>query len=290
MPNNRTDGAPPPTVRAFTRADLAAAATVAAAAFELDLRAPSARARWRARVAHGLRADPRGAFVAYAGDRLVGVAQAMARERLWCLSLLTVAPGTQSAGAGRALLERALGYASELADGLIVSSSDPRALRLYARAGFALRPALAARGIPDRRALRAGARALREGGVRDLAALEAISREVRGGPHTAELRFALERGATLHVIDERGFAVTDPERGPWLLAARDEEAASALLHRALARTPRGAAVRVGWITAEQRWAVEVALRAGLELVPHGALCVRGEPGTRRPFLPSAPFA
>ena len=42
--------------------------------------------------------------------RSIGVAQALQRERLWCLSLLTVRPDVQSAGAGRALMDSALRY------------------------------------------------------------------------------------------------------------------------------------------------------------------------------------
>lgn len=37
-------------------------------------------------------------------------------------------------------------------------------------------------------------------------------------------------------------------------------------------------------------AVAVLLGAGLQLTGHGALCVRGDPGPLRPYLPSAPFA
>ena len=91
--------------------DLAAATVISAAAFGLDLGDPASGARWRARVEHGLEHDPGGAFVAERHGRIIGIAEAIRRERLWCLSLLTVDPDTQSAGAGRALMERALGYA-----------------------------------------------------------------------------------------------------------------------------------------------------------------------------------
>lgn len=166
----------------------------------------------------------------------------------------------------------------------------PRALALYGRSGFALRPAFCALGPIDRRLLPAPDAAVREGGEDDFEELATISREVRGAPHTAELRYALGRGAALLVIARRGFAVAAPEQGLWLLVARDDAAATALLWGALARVHEGKRARVGWITAEQGWAIDVALRAGLELTPHGALGVRGNPGPLRPFLPSAPFA
>jgi hypothetical protein len=44
------------------------------------------------------------------------------------------------------------------------------------------------------------------------------------------------------------------------------------------------------MTGDQGWAVDLVLRAGLELSPYGALCVRGERGTLAPYLPSPPFA
>jgi ribosomal protein S18 acetylase RimI-like enzyme len=276
-------------VRPFEPADLDDAAAVAASAFGLDLPDAAATERWRGRVAHAATTDPDGAFVAVAGGRIVGAAEAVRRERLWCLSLLTVLPGTQSAGAGRALLGRALGYARDADAGLIVSSSDPRALRLYGRAGFSLRPTFRALGTVDRRRLPRPDPTVREIAGDGLEALEPISRAVRVGPHTPELRYALGRGWPLLAVPGRGFAVAAPEIGVWLLVARDDDAATALLWSALERVDAGAAARVGWITGEQAWAVDVVLRAGLELSTNGALCVRGRAGTLRPYLPSAPF-
>ena len=49
-----------------------------------------------------------------------------------------VAPTAQNQGVGRALLEHTLAYAKESEPGLIVSSPEPRAIRRYASAGFAL--------------------------------------------------------------------------------------------------------------------------------------------------------
>jgi ribosomal protein S18 acetylase RimI-like enzyme len=88
--------------------DLPATAAVAAAAFEFDLDDPSVGDRWRGRVAYVLSTDPDGAFLAESDGRVVGVAQALKRERLWSLSLLAVRPDAQAAGVGRALLERSL--------------------------------------------------------------------------------------------------------------------------------------------------------------------------------------
>ena len=137
-------------VRALDPDDLPAVADFSAAAFGNRLDDEPARRRWIERLAHAIRTDPDGAFVAEREGRPLGVAEAIARERLWVLSMLAVDPGTQSAGAGRALLERAVGYGAGCDAGLICSSSDARALRLYGRAGFSLHPTFAARGQLDR--------------------------------------------------------------------------------------------------------------------------------------------
>jgi ribosomal protein S18 acetylase RimI-like enzyme len=114
--------------------DLGPVAELTAAAFSRELDDEIAERRWRERIAHPLSTDPDGAFVAELSGRVIGVAQAIVRERLWILSMFAVQPATQSGGAGRALLEHAVGHGRETEAGLIVSSNDPRALRLYARA------------------------------------------------------------------------------------------------------------------------------------------------------------
>jgi predicted N-acetyltransferase YhbS len=272
-------------------ADVAGAAAVAAASFDIDISAPAAAERFRERLAHLLRTDPDGAFVAVRGGRIVGAAEAMVRERLWCLSLLAVAPGQQGDGAGRALMERALRYGDGATAGLIVGSNDPRALRLYGRAGFALRPTFEAAGPLDRRALPRTHPGVREDDNPDLEALEPIARYIRGAPYTPELELSLGQGGRLLRMGDRGFAVAHPTFGVWLLVARDEEAATALLWSALqlaADDLERPCLR--WITGDQEWAIAVALAAGLRLSATGALCVRGRPGPLQPFIPSGPFA
>lgn len=276
-------------VRAQEPADLPAAVAVSAAAFEVDVTDEPTRRRWYERMAYLPGTDPDGCFVAEDDGRVVGVAHAMRRGHLWSLSLLAVDPGVQSRGAGRALMQRALGYRRDCDAGLIVSSNDPRALRLYALSGFCLQPTFQAAGTLDRSALPASHPAVREGDAADLEALAPISRKVRGAPHTDVLAFALGRGARLLRLGDRGFAVAQPGQGVWLLAAHDEEAATALLWSALELGGDADRPSVRWITGGQDWAIEVVLRAGLRLSAYGALCVRGRPGPLRPFVPSAPF-
>lgn len=209
----------------------------------------------------------------------------------WVLSLLAVDPEAQSAGAGRALMDRALGYGAAGDAGLIVSSSDPRALRLYGLAGFSLWPAFEAVGSLDRAKLPRADPAVREAGEDELEELAPISREVRGAAHTADLAFALGRGGRLLRHGDRGFSVTLPGFGVWLLAARDPDAARALLWGALELVGEVEEDHrsVRWITGGQDWAIELLLGAGYALGPYGALCVRGRPGPLNPYLPSPPF-
>jgi len=269
-------------------ADLEAAAEVTGAAFSKDLSEPVVARRWRERIVHPWRSDPGGAFVAELDGQVIGVAEAIVRERLWCLSMLAVQPGVQSAGVGRALMARGVRYGRAADSGLIVSSNDPRALRLYADYGFALHPTFEASGVVDRRRAPALGGRVHEDDGDDLEAFAALTREIRGAPYTEELRFALTQGTRLLRIADRGFAAVTSEGQLWALVARDEEAASELLWSALALAEGPARVR--WITGAQQWAIDIVARAGLRLVAYGALCVRGRPGPLRPFLPSSPFA
>ena len=273
----------------MTEDDVAAAARVMAAAFGFGpVVDDEIRRRGQDRLRHLVGTDPDGVFVGEDDGEIVGVAQAYLREGLWCLSMLAVDPNVQSAGTGTALFEAALAY-GEGQPGLIVASNDPRALRLYAAAGFSLRPALEAHGMINRRAFPTPSREVIVGGVEDLAEIAAISRAVRGAAHTPEVAFALRRGAQLLLVRGRGFAVAEVGTGVWLVAALDDAAASALLWSGLDLA--GEVERpVRWITGGQDWAVEVVVRAGLQIHAYGALCVRGHPGPLRPFLPSAPFA
>lgn len=269
-------------------ADLEAAVGVAAAAFSRDLGDEVIARRWRERIAYPWQSDPGGAFVAELDGQVIGVAEAIVRERLWCLSMIAVAPGIQSAGAGRALMGRAVRYGGAAEHGLIVSSNDPRALRLYAGSGFGLHPTFEASGAVDRRRVPALGGAVREVPGGDVEAFAELTRAVRGAPYTEELHFALGQGARVLGIPDRGFAAVNAEGMLWALVARDEEAARTLLWNALALAEGPARVR--WITGAQQWAIDILARAGLRLVAYGALCVRGAPGPLAPFLPSAPFA
>ena len=91
--------------------------------------------------------------------KVVGCRARIETRELWGLSLLVVDPAAQSAGAGRRLLDAPLTYAEGCDRAVIMSSTDPRAIRSYATSGFALHPQVQAVGKPDRAALPAADRA-----------------------------------------------------------------------------------------------------------------------------------
>jgi GNAT superfamily N-acetyltransferase len=245
--------------------------------------------RGQSRIGHLQATDPDGAWVAENADgRVVGLSLAIVRDGLWGLSLFAVEPALQGNGVGRCLLEAALGYAGGCRGAIILSSTDPKAMRLYARAGFALRPLVAAAGMVDRARLPEPRAGLRAGTAEDLARTAAISRAVRGATHAPDIPNALAHGGRLLVLGDRGFVV-HREGSPRLLAACDDDAAGALLWGAFAAAPPGATVQVDFISAGQDWAIAVALEAGLALSPDGPMFVRGEVGPLRPYLPSGEY-
>lgn len=237
------------------------------------------------RIRHLIATDPGGAWVTLDGDGAVdGAALALVRDGIWGLSLLIVRPDRQSGGSGRALMGAAADYGADARGGIIMASSDPRALRTYWRAGYELWPAFDADGdVRVRPAASPAVRAGRWPADRDLA--DEVSRLQRGAAHGADLDAMLAAGCRLLVHDDGGFALVAGPRVV-LLAAREERVGRALLETALSDAACGV---VWFIDARQQWALDVALRAGLRLRPAGAVCVRGEVGPMRPYLPSGAY-
>ncbi len=245
---------------------------------------PPPRALAIPRFAHPIRTDPVGCWGAERDGELVGAAQAIDRDGIWGLSLLVVRPDLQSQGLGRALLERALEYAGGgRRGGIILSSQDPRAMRRYARAGFALHPSLEAAG-PVLRAPDMPPGVVR-GGPDDGAMVGAIGADLRGAGHGRDVDAFFASGATLLLAPDRGF-VFHRDGDVRALAARDEATAADLLRAVLAESGNAG---VSWITSAQQWAVPVALEAGLSLRFGGAVCLRGELGRFTPYLPSGAY-
>lgn len=234
------------------------------------------------RIRHLIGTDPAGAWVTTDGDGAIdGAALALMREGIWGLSLLIVRPDRQSSGAGCALMDAAVAYGDGARGGIVMASSDPRALRTYWRAGYELRPAMDA---SDVRTPPPADPAVREARwPQDRALVDGVSRYVRGAAHGPDVDAMLAAGRTLVVHDDGGFAIFEPARIV-LVAARDERVARALLRTALHHSRS-----MDFLDAAQQWAIDEALRAGMKLVPHGAVCVKGAVGPLWPYVPSGAY-
>jgi GNAT superfamily N-acetyltransferase len=244
-----------------------------------DLSGPHERFR------HLLRTDPEGAWVAVdEDDRPIGAALALVRDGVWGLSLLVVRPDAQSAGAGGALLRASLAHGDGARGGIVLASSDSRALRAYHRAGFTMHPAARATGVP--RGVEPDPAVVAFDPERDGAMAGAIGRTVRGAAHGDDLAALARGGAELLALPGRGFAAIR-EGDVKLVAAADDAAAATLLRSALARCKGHA--EVSWLTGAQRWAVDVVLTARMELAVWGAVFLRGDTGTFTPYLPSGAY-
>ena len=271
--------------------DVEAAEEVSAAAIFGAERDPSPALvlRGRERFRHLADTDPGGAWVAEAGGRLVGAALGIVREAVWGLSLLAVEESHRGRGVGRRLLH-AVWEHGRAADGhIILSSTDPAAMRGYASLGLDLRPCVTAAGIVVRDRIPDVDRVEEAGGEAGIATADAIGRSVRGAGHGRDLPTMLDHPDTrLLVFEDRAFAVLrDAEVA--LLGALDEEAAIRVLWGALAATAPGATAEVQFLTAGQDWAVRTCLRAGLALSPDGPVFTGGRLGPLRPYVPSGAY-
>lgn len=251
---------------------------------------PAARARFSlARWSRFLEADAGGSWAADDEEgRMVGCALALVRDGVWGLSYLAVHPDAQDRGVGRRLLHATLAYGGDARGGIIQSSTDPRAMRLYATSGFDALPCLGAAGIPDRAAI---PRRLRSTEA-DADALElgvALGREVRGGAYDPDdLRTLLDSGFGLLRAGDDGIAFHLAGH-PALLIARDDAAATDLLWSCIATAPSGATVVVDCLSAGQDWAIRTCVAAGLALSPDAPLFVRGRLGPLRPWLANGAY-
>ncbi|WP_166355258.1 GNAT family N-acetyltransferase [Phytoactinopolyspora limicola] len=251
-------------------------------------RPPLARQRWTARLAHFLSTDPDGAWVADAGDDIVGIAVAVRRDLLWILSSYAVAPGHQGRGIGKALLDAALAYGAGCLRGAVCALPDPRALRRYRQAGFTLHPTMRLVGVvdhdvvPDINGVRVGSQA-------DLELVDSVDRQIRGATHRPDHGIMAGYGPLLVCDTLTGSGYTYLDRsGVGLLAATRRGVAQRLLWAALAQQPPGTEVIIRYLTADQEWAVDVGLAAGLRIEAEGFLALRHmRPPT--PYVPSVPF-
>lgn len=288
----------------MTEADISAAGNAQVAAFDALHRAergdpPQERDdrfwdRVAGRFRHFMTNDPDGTLVAVVDGTVIGCALALKRESYWGLSLLAVDPSAQGTGAGRRLLDTALRYAEGCERAVIMSSTDPRAIRSYATSGFTLHPQVWAVGEPDRSSLPATNPRVRAGSASDIELADSVDRLVRGaarGPDQVRMAAELPE-ITMYVVDDpdgRGYVYVRSDGEIYCLAATDEETASRLLWRGFAHAAdAGKPVDLYALPAEQQWAIKASLEARLTVKPGGPVFWRG--GSPPPaYLPSGAF-
>jgi GNAT superfamily N-acetyltransferase len=244
------------------------------------------RPRQLARMRHLLATDPGGAWVAEHEGAPVGTAMSLIREGLWGFSLYALADEHRGGGTGGALFDAALAYGADCERAIILSSEHPAAMRVYARAGFALRPAVSLSGLV--RNVPAAPPAVREGDEADLAWIDDVARAIRGAGYDRDLAVMLAHGARLSCVPYRGFLIA---RGSEVAAAMalDDEAAGWLLQAHLAGVPAGETAMLLFLTAGQDWAIRIGLEAGLVLSPDGPVFTRGDLGPLRPWIPTGAY-
>lgn len=249
-------------------------------------RTPEQRLRWTDRLHHLLDTDPDGCWVADQDGAVLGVAAATRRDLLWVLNTYAVEPGRQGLGTGRALLQAAIGYGSGCLRGLICSTADPRAARIYRQAGFTLHPTMQLTGPVDRSALPV-VDGVRVGSDSDLDLVDSVDRRVRGATHRADHVFLRQHGTLLvcDLLTGGGYAFVDAGQ-VILLAATNRAIAQRLLWSALAFGDGDATVRT--LTADQEWAIDVGLAAGLQ-VEHDAYLALRHMRPPAPYVPSVAF-
>jgi GNAT superfamily N-acetyltransferase len=248
-------------------------------------------ARIRLRYRHFLANDPAGSWVATSDGEVVGLALALKREGLWGLSLFAVDPAAQLSGIGRQLLDAALTYAEGCDRATILSTHDPRAMRLYATSDFELFPQVGAHGEVDRAALPALSGRVRAGSVADADWADDVDRAVRGaarGPDHVRMATDMPMFA-IDDVEGRGYAYVRNDGIVYTVAGTNDETATTLLWQCLAHlSDLGVAVSVDHMPAEQQWAIRASYRARLKVKPDGPAYWRnGRPANS--YLPSGAY-
>ncbi|MFP8962632.1 GNAT family N-acetyltransferase [Streptomyces nanhaiensis] len=258
-----------------------------------DAPLPAPAVRRLHHVRHLARTDPGGCWLAEdAAGRPVGVVLSARREGTWGLSLLAVLPEARGRGVGGALLKRALEYGRGCLRGIALVPPHPVAARVCRRAGLELHPATCLTGEVSTASLAAPDGAVAEGGPGDRDLMDSVDRRLRGGAHGPDHE-ELPRHARLLVTDDFAgsgycYLTEGPEVRVELLGATSRRLATRLLTAALGVAGEGRRVRIEGLTAEQQWALDVGLAAGLEPGTAGWVGLRGmRPPS--PYVPSAAF-
>ncbi|MGW6913995.1 GNAT family N-acetyltransferase [Kitasatospora sp. NPDC054939] len=252
---------------------------------------PLGRLQRAARTRHLVRTDPQGCWLAERGGAPVGAVLALRREGVWVLALLAVVPEAQGRGVGTLLLERAAAYGRGCLRGMLCVPASPAAARRYRLAGFTLHPAMRLTGRVDRAGLvDPGDIPVHPGNTSHLHLLDSVDRRLRGAAHGPDHPMMLAHAEELLVADAlagSGYCYRDGGEVR-LLAATSRRIAVRLLREALARVPEGEQARVGFLTAEQEWALDVGLEVGLRPQSRGWLGLRGM-RPPAPYLPDPAY-
>lgn len=230
------------------------------------------------------RADPD----ADRGERLVGFAVAVVRERLWYLSMCFVLPEVQRSGVGRALLDRVAPGPGldDVSRATGTDSAQPISNALYGSLGMVPRiPLLNLIGRPERPAafgiLPSGITAtaferVAGGDHRRLVdVVDALDRETLGVAHPVDHRYLRtegRRGWLFSAPDGSpmgyGYATEAGRVGP--IASRDADLVAPIIgYLTTEVTPRGAFAM--WLPGDAAPAVVGALQAGFRLEPFPVL-------------------
>jgi GNAT superfamily N-acetyltransferase len=234
-----------------------------------------------------------------AGERVIGFASAVVRERLWYLSMLFVLPEFQGAGLGRELLTRVL-PAEDVAAAVRATATDsvqPISNALYALYGMVPRmPLLSLTGLPQRPEAFgelpsgvvplafdeiAGGEPGGQGHAMLVDAIDTLDRALLGVAHPADHRFLraearrgwLYRGPDGEPVGY-GYAGESGRLGP--VAVRDPDLLAPVLgHLTTAVVPRGAFAM--WVGGPADRALVPALEAGFRLDQFPVLLCWDEP-------------
>ena len=220
-------------IRLIAEAQVEPAAAVIAAAFNRPVQVNELR--------RSLVLQPDGFFIAVLNDRVVGTVEAVDFGPFAYLGLMTVDPGCQRRGIGRALMERILGWLDGRGTPAVLLDATPVGYPLYASLGFEdldeARTYQAADlhcpAVPD--AGEVQVQALAPGDLEDVLAFDAgifgAERQALWCSYLSDHpgRAFITRGAGGRV---NGCLLARPRSlGPW--TASDPAAARALLHAAL---------------------------------------------------------
>lgn len=237
----------------------------------------------QSRLHYLIDSDPNGAFVAEHGDNVVGLCQSLRRNHRFVLARLAVSPAYQEQGLGRLLLTSAFSYAEGATEQYIWSSRDPRAMHSYVREGFTLRPTMQLTG---RERLHTIPHSVRVATESEIDVADSVDAMMRGETRHEDLQFWLDGGGKLVLDDDGGYLVINRTRLT-ALCATSIPVAQRLLETVLSGYLEFPPLEVGWVVAEQQWAIESAARCGATLANYGAMLTRNVEILPVPYLPNA---